>query len=51
MGFFEERCISMLDPTSVYLEKCKCYMTNIISAEYPLSQRHVDVYNYILTLK
>lgn len=39
------------DLISAYLEKCKLYITNIITAGNTLSTRRVDVYNYILTLK
>lgn len=39
------------DLIRAYLEKCKLYMTNIISAGNPLDQKRVAVYNYILTLK
>lgn len=45
------REIAKTDLIAAYLEKCKLYMTNIISAGNPLSQKRVDVYNYILTLK
>lgn len=39
------------DLIRAYLEKCKLYMTNIISAGNPLDQKRVAVYNYVLTLK
>lgn len=39
------------DLIRAYLEKCKLYMTNIISAGNPLDQKWVAVYNYVLTLK
>lgn len=45
------REIAKNDLIAAYLEKCKLYMTNIISAGKPLSGRRVDVYNYILKLK
>ena len=45
------REIAKTDLIAAYLEKCKLYMTNIISAGNHLSARRVEVYNYILTLK
>jgi len=45
------REIAKTDLTRAYLEKCKLYMTNIISAGNPLDPKRVEVYNYILTLK
>ncbi len=45
------REIAKADLIGAYLEKCKLYMTNILSAEKPLVQERVDVYNYLLTLK
>jgi hypothetical protein len=38
------------DLIRAYLEKCKLYMTNIISAGNPLDQKRVEVYNYVLGL-
>lgn len=44
------REIAKTDLIAAYLEKCKLYMTNILSAGNPLSHERVEVYNYILTL-
>lgn len=45
------REIAKTDLIAAYLEKCKLYMTNILSAGKPLSPKRVEVYNYILTLR
>lgn len=45
------REVAKRDLIAAYLEKCKLYMTNIIAAGNTLSQKRVDVYNYILRLK
>lgn len=46
----EIRKIAERDLLAAYLEKCKFYMSNILSANQPLAAERVAVYNYLLTL-